>query len=42
LPELPEVALLMLKAREPRQPITDMLAACIREVITPEAAPAAA
>jgi DNA-binding transcriptional LysR family regulator len=34
LPELPEVALLMLKAREPRQPITDMLADCIREVIS--------
>lgn len=34
LPELPEVALLMLKARDPRQPMTDMLADCIREVIS--------
>lgn len=34
LPELPEVALLMLKAREPRQPMTDMLASSIREIIS--------
>lgn len=33
LPELPDVGLLMLKAREPRQPVTDMLASCIRDVI---------
>jgi DNA-binding transcriptional LysR family regulator len=32
LPELPEVALLMLKARDPRQPMTDMLAQQIRAV----------
>ena len=34
LPELPEVALLMLKAREPRQPATDLLADCIRKVVS--------
>ncbi len=33
LPELPEVKLLMLKGREARQPLTDMLANCIRDVI---------
>jgi DNA-binding transcriptional LysR family regulator len=31
LPELPEVALLLIKAREPRQPLTDALAAHIIE-----------
>jgi len=34
MPELPEVALLMLRAREPRQPMTDILAACIREIVS--------
>jgi DNA-binding transcriptional LysR family regulator len=37
LPELPEVALLMLKAREPRQPATDLLADCIRKVVSADA-----
>ena len=32
LPELPECRYLMLKAREPRQPATDMLAAQVHEV----------
>lgn len=32
LPELPECRYLMLKAREPRQPATDMLAAQVQEV----------
>jgi hypothetical protein len=32
LPGLPDVAFLMLKAREPRQPMTDMLATEIHEV----------
>jgi molybdate transport repressor ModE-like protein len=31
LPQLPEVSLLLLKAREPRQPLTDALAACVIE-----------
>ena len=31
LPELPEVNLLLLKAREPRQPVTDALYAHILE-----------
>ena len=31
LPELPEVSLLLLKAREPRQPVTDALHASILE-----------
>ena len=35
LPELPEVAFLLLKAREPRQPMTDMLAAQIHEIFAP-------
>lgn len=34
MPELPEVALLMLSARDPRQPMTDMLADCIRDVVS--------
>jgi DNA-binding transcriptional LysR family regulator len=37
LPELPETSFLMLKAREPRQPMTDMLAAQIQEVFGIEA-----
>ena len=37
LPELPETSFLMLKAREPRQPMTDMLAAQIQEVFGMEA-----
>ena len=32
LPELPECRYLMLRAREPRQPATEMLAAQAREV----------
>ena len=32
LPELPECRYLMLKARDPRQPATDMLAAQVNEV----------
>lgn len=32
LPELPETSFLMLKAREPRQPLTDMLAAQVHSV----------
>ena len=35
LPDLPDVALLMLKAREPRQPMTDMLANCVRAAMSP-------
>ena len=34
LPRLPEVRYLMLKAREPRQPATDMLAAQVRDVFS--------
>lgn len=34
MPELPEVALLMLSGRDPRQPMTDMLASCIRDVVS--------
>jgi DNA-binding transcriptional LysR family regulator len=37
LPELPETSFLMLKAREPRQPMTDMLVAQIQEVFGIEA-----
>jgi len=32
LPELPECRYFMLKAREPRQPATDMLVAQLRDV----------
>lgn len=34
LPPLPEVALLMLMAREPRRPMVDTLADCIHEVVS--------
>ena len=37
LPELPECRYLMLKAREPRQPATDMLAAQVHEVFSSSA-----
>jgi DNA-binding transcriptional LysR family regulator len=36
LPELPETAILLLKAREPRQPVTDALAAHITETFCAE------
>ena len=42
LPELPGTALMMLKGRDPHQPMTDMLAGCIREVISAERASATA
>jgi DNA-binding transcriptional LysR family regulator len=35
LPELPDGRYLMLKARDPRQPATDMLAAQVQEVFAP-------
>jgi DNA-binding transcriptional LysR family regulator len=37
LPQLPECRYLMLKAREPRQPATDILAAQMRDVFTENA-----
>lgn len=40
LPELPDASYLMLKAREPRQPMTDMLASLIHEVFGSETAAA--
>jgi hypothetical protein len=36
LPELPETAILLLKGREPRQPVTDVLAAHIKETFSQE------
>ena len=37
LPELPEFGILLLKAREPRQPVTDVLAAHIQDLFQVEA-----
>jgi hypothetical protein len=37
LPELPDFRILMLKARQPRQPVTDVLAAYIADTFQREA-----